>query len=109
MDRPRIDPFASVPTSTSTGCRPFSELGLVNEPFASGADVRLGDIRVIVVLDIRRCAATALNPATARRDLPLPRLLLERCGHTVMGVYVSPISRGLLRPRETASRRDRLG
>lgn len=54
------------------GLPPFSELELVNEPFTSGADVRLGDIPATAVLNTRRCAATEVNPETARRDLPLP-------------------------------------
>ncbi len=80
------------------GLSPFSELDLVTEPFTSGAEVRLGDISATAVLNTRRCAATEVNPATARRDLPLPRLLMEHYGHAEMGVYVSLTSGGLLRP-----------
>lgn len=80
------------------GLPPFSELELVTEPFESGAEVRLGDITATAVLNTRRCAATEVNPTTARRDLPLPRLLMEHYGHIQMGVYVSLTGRGLLRP-----------
>ncbi len=80
------------------GLPPFSELGLVHEPTENGAEVRLGDLTAAAVLNTRRCAATEVNPATAHRDLPLPRLLMEHYGHAEMGVYVTLTSRGLLRP-----------
>ncbi len=79
------------------GLPPFSELGLVSEPFQAGAEVRLGDIRATAVLNTRRCAAIEVNPTNARRDLPLPRLLMEHYGHAEIGVYVSLTSGGLLR------------
>lgn len=79
------------------GLPPFSELELVDEPFESGADVRLGDVRATAVLTTRRCAATEVNPTSARRDLPLPRLLMEHYGHTDLGVYITLESGGILR------------
>lgn len=85
------------------GLPPFSELELVTEPFESGAEVRLGDLRATAVLNTRRCAATEVNPATARRDLPLPRLLMEHYGHSEIGVYVSLTSGGQLRPGDAVS------
>ena len=75
------------------GMPPFSELGLVG-----GAEVRLGDVRATAVLNTRRCAATEVNPTNARRDLPVPRLLMEHYGHAEFGVYVSLTGGGLLRP-----------
>lgn len=49
------------------------------------------------MLNTRRCAAIEVNPTNARRDLPLPRLLMEHYGHAEIGVYVSLTSGGLLR------------
>lgn len=80
------------------GLPPFSELELVTEPFETGAEVGLGAVRATAVLNTRRCAAIEVDPTTARRDLPLPRLLMELYGHTDMGVYVSLTSPGVLRP-----------
>lgn len=94
----QIDPRRFRANVYVDGLPPFSELTLVTEPFQRGAEVRLGDISATAVLNTRRCAATEVNPATARRDLPLPRLLMEHYGHTEIGVYVSLTSGGLLRP-----------
>lgn len=41
---------------------------------------------------ITRCAATSVNPQTARRDLNLPRLLQSAFTHEDCGIYVSTIA-----------------
>ena len=94
----KIDPLRFRANVYVDGLEPFSELGLVTEPFESGAEVRLGELRATAVLNTRRCAATEVNPATARRDLPVPRMLMEHYGHAEMGVYVSLTAGGTLRP-----------
>ena len=66
----------------------FSELNLV------GRDITIGTARARVSLRTRRCAATEVNPATAARDLPIPRLLHQHYGHADMGVYAELIRGG---------------
>ncbi len=59
----------------------WSELDLV------GRDITAGGVRLRGVLTTRRCAATEVNPRDARRDLPLPRLLVQHTGRDEVGVY----------------------
>lgn len=73
------------------GMEPFEELDWV------GREVEAGPVRMRVVLRTRRCAATEVDPATARRDLPVPRLIREHLGHTDMGVYAEVVAGGTLR------------
>jgi hypothetical protein len=43
---------------------------------------------------IVRCAATAVNPSTAERDLNIPAILQKAFGHAHMGVYAEVIEGG---------------
>ena len=74
------------------GLEPWAELEL------EGRDVRVGDVRMRGVLRTRRCAATEINPDTARRDVRVPRLLLDELGHADMGVYLEVRGTGTSRP-----------
>ena len=85
------------------GLPPFSELDLVGGSPGSVGQVRLGDLPATAVLNTRRCAATEVDPASARRDLPIPRLLVQHYGHAEMGVYVTVTSGGLLRVGDTVT------
>ena len=49
----------------------------------------MGGARLRVARPIERCAATNVNPATAERDLNLPRALMRGFGHVHMGVYAA--------------------
>ena len=62
-----------------------------------GQTIRIGETRLRVLLRTRRCAATTVNPETAERDIPLPRLLLELYGHADMGIYGEVIEGGTIR------------
>ncbi|MEU3269871.1 MOSC N-terminal beta barrel domain-containing protein [Saccharomonospora sp. NPDC006951] len=53
----------------------------------AGEDLAIGGLRLRGVLATKRCAATEVNPETAERDLPLPRLLHAEYGHIEMGWY----------------------
>jgi len=76
-----IDPMRFRGNILFDGWPPFSELDLV------GKEIRIGDARAKITLRTRRCAATEVNPKTVKRDLPLPRLLVQHYGHADMGVY----------------------
>ncbi len=47
----------------------------------------VGGAQLHVVSRISRCAATAVNPETAERDINIPALLQKAFGHGHMGVY----------------------
>lgn len=56
--------------------------------------ITLGRARLRVVSRIVRCAATAVNPSTAERDLNIPAILQKAFGHAHMGVYAEVIEGG---------------
>ena len=56
---------------------------------ATGRALQLGGARVAVFKPIVRCAATEVDPATARRDIEVPKALFDGYGHILCGIYVS--------------------
>jgi uncharacterized protein YcbX len=52
-----------------------------------GHRLTLGDVTLRIASRIPRCAATAVNPATAERDVNLVKALRAHFGHVDMGVY----------------------
>jgi len=82
---------------TFQGWPPFSELALV------GQEITIGTARARVTLRTRRCAATEVNPVTARRDLPIPRLLHQHYGHSDMGIYAELMTGAVVRPGDSVS------
>ncbi|QPH53685.1 MOSC domain-containing protein [Pontivivens ytuae] len=69
---------------------------------AVGREITLGTARLRILLRTRRCAATEVNPETAERDLPVPRLLHKAVGHVDMGVYAEVLEGGTIRVGESA-------
>jgi uncharacterized protein YcbX len=60
-----------------------------------GAQIAIGpQARLKVVKRIARCAATEVDPDTATRDLPIPRLLMDTYGHADCGIYAEVIEDG---------------
>ena len=72
-----------------TGWPAWHEFGLIGNQIAIGPNARLKVVKRIV-----RCAATEVEPDTAIRDLPVPRLLLDNYGHMDCGVYAEVIEGG---------------
>ena len=70
------------------GLEPWVEFGWI------GRRIRVGGATLQVIDPIRRCAATTVNPATAERDLNIPKLLMEHYGHMNMGIYVRVLEGG---------------
>lgn len=70
------------------GTKPWEELGWV------GQKLTIGSAGFEVVARIGRCAATNVDPATAERDMNLPRALQQAFGHADMGVYARVVSAG---------------
>jgi uncharacterized protein YcbX len=63
-----------------------------------GQEITLGPVRLRVLADIPRCAATTVNPVTARRDLKVLKKLASNYGHTDFGVYAQVLTAGMVRP-----------
>ncbi len=59
-----------------------------------GHEVAVGSARLRIISPTRRCAATAVNPATAERDLDVLGALQRAFGHMNMGVYAEVIGGG---------------
>ncbi len=59
-----------------------------------GAEISIGSARLKVVKRIVRCAATDVDPATAARDLTIPKTLLQTFGHADCGIYAEVIAGG---------------
>jgi uncharacterized protein YcbX len=59
-----------------------------------GSQIAVGGVRLHVVSGITRCAATAVNPATAIRDVNIPSILQKAFGHIHMGVYAEVVGGG---------------
>lgn len=66
-----------------------------------GREVGIGAVRLRIEEPIRRCAAVNVNPASAERDMNLPRELERRYGHVEMGVYASVVAGGPVREGDT--------
>lgn len=73
------------------GFAPFEELHWV------GHEITIGATRLRVTARDARCNATAANPATGERDVPVPALLKKEFGHTDFGVYAQVIAGGEIR------------
>ena len=52
----------------------------------------LGGARLRVIAPITRCAATQVNPVTAKRDLDIPAALQRSFGHINMGIYAEVLA-----------------
>jgi hypothetical protein len=59
-----------------------------------GSEITLGAARLRVISPITRCAATQVNPATAKRDLDIVAALGRTFGHINMGVYAEVTAGG---------------
>ena len=59
-----------------------------------GSEITVGAARLRVVSPITRCAATQVNPVTAKRDLDIVAALGRAFGHINMGVYAEVVAGG---------------
>jgi uncharacterized protein len=63
-----------------------------------GSEIRLGNVRLRIVAPITRCAATAVDPQTAERDMDIPMILKASFGHVHLGVYAEVVQGGAIQP-----------
>jgi hypothetical protein len=89
LDRP-LDPLRFRANLYVSGLEPWAEFDWV------GRELAAGDVRLRCVERIDRCAATNVNPATARRDLNIPQTLRKAYGHIDCGVLLQVVRGGRL-------------
>lgn len=71
----------------------WHEFSLMNETIAIGPQAKLKVVKRIV-----RCAATEVDPDTGIRDLPVPKTIMDLCGHADCGVYAEVVEGGMIAP-----------
>ena len=92
-----IDPMRFRANIYVDGWPAFSEFDLLGREFSIGA------VRLKGTLRTQRCPATEVNPTTARRDIRVPRLIVQNYGHADMGIYAEVLSPGAIRPGDRVS------
>lgn len=85
-----LDPIRFRANVYIDGLAPWAEFDWV------GSHVTAGDVQLHIVSRIVRCAATTVNPATAKRDVNIPIILQQSFGHGHMGVYGEVVHGGKL-------------
>ncbi|MDE1148712.1 MAG: MOSC domain-containing protein [Azospirillaceae bacterium] len=68
-----------------------------------GKHLRVGETRLEVFKNIRRCAATEVNPVTGERDMAVVKSLMNGYGHVNCGVYARVIEGGTVKPGDTVT------
>jgi len=63
-----------------------------------GREIAVGAARLRVLDRIDRCPATGVNPATAQRDMNVPRLLQDGFRHIDCGVFAEIVAGGEIAP-----------
>ena len=67
----------------------------------AGRTLSLGTARATVYKPIVRCAATAVDPTTAERDIDIPAALFEHYAHVLCGIYVNVTDSGAIAVGDT--------
>jgi uncharacterized protein YcbX len=87
-----VDPLRFRGNLLIEGWPAWRELELV------GQILHAGPARLKVTKRIVRCAATNVEPGSGRRDMQIPKALMETLGHMDCGVYAEVISGGTIAP-----------
>ncbi|MCX7340495.1 MAG: MOSC domain-containing protein [Hyphomicrobiales bacterium] len=86
-----VDPLRFRGNILIEGLKPWEEFSLVGKVVEAPSGLRM---RITKRID--RCAATAVDPQTGLRDLPVVRTLMASYGHIDCGVYADIIGAGSL-------------
>jgi uncharacterized protein YcbX len=86
--RAPVDPLRFRANVYFAGARAWQEFDWI------GRELTAGGARLKVTGRIDRCPATSVNPATATRDMNVPRLLQDGYRHIDCGVYAEVIGAG---------------
>ena len=95
--RQPIDPLRFRANLYIDGAPAWSEFAWV------GKEVTIGQARLEIVEPIERCAATSVDPETAKRDLNVPLSLKRGFGHVRMGVYAAVTAGGTIAAGDRAT------
>lgn len=68
-----------------------------------GKSLMVGSVECRVACRTRRCPATNVDPATAKRDADVPQALRSAFGHADLGVYLQPVGVGTVAPGASVS------
>jgi uncharacterized protein len=90
-----IDPLRFRANVYVDGAPPWSELHW------PGAEIAIGDARLVVTEKIQRCAATNVRPGRGIRDMNIPKALQQGFGHADCGVYARVIAMGRIAVGDT--------
>lgn len=63
-----------------------------------GREFSIGSVGMIGHKLTERCAATNVDPVSARRDMDIPKTLLQTYGHSDLGLYAKVKTPGTIRP-----------
>jgi uncharacterized protein YcbX len=91
-----VDPLRFRGNIYVNGWPAWHEFNLLESELTVGTTARLKVVKRIV-----RCAATEVDPQTAIRDLPVPRILMDTYDHADCGIYAEVIEGGLIAPGDT--------
>jgi uncharacterized protein YcbX len=101
-----LDPLRFRANVYLEGLEPWVERDWIGRELQLGGDANHRGVTVRVLEETGRCAATEVDPTTARRDVPVVRLLHENYGHENMGVFAEVLSAGALAPGDTITQPD---
>jgi uncharacterized protein len=85
-----LDPLRFRANLYVSGLEPWAEFDWVDR------EVAAGEVRLRGLERIDRCAATNVNPATARRDLSIPLTMRKAYGHIDCGLLLRVVRGGRL-------------
>ena len=85
-----VDPVRFRGNFLIDGLAPWAEFGWIDKPF------KIGSVPMRVVKRIQRCAATSVNPETAKRDINVVQSLVRGFGHPDCGIYAEVLANGTI-------------
>ena len=83
-----VDPLRFRANIYFSGDQAWQEFNWLDRP------IRIGVVELLVIDRIQRCAATNVDPASAKRDMNIPQSLQRHYGHPDMGIYARVVRGG---------------
>ena len=85
-----VDPVRFRGNLLLDGLPAWAEFGWIDREF------KIGTVPLRVVKRIQRCAATSVNPETAKRDINVVQSLVRGFGHPDCGIYAEVLADGVI-------------